>query len=194
MLNLLLLFGEFCKFSLLCFGGGYMLIPLLITSFVEDRHILSMAEFGNLLAISQTTPGPVGINCATYVGYLNSGVAGAVAATAGMVVPTLILGYLAVTWMRRWKESPWLQAGIGGVRVAALALVWFAVFLFLGISVLTAPIPWQELCRFNWPGNVAVSPGGLLICAATVLLLRFTKLPLLLLIVLSAVAGAFFCR
>ena len=63
-----------------------------------------------------------------------------------------------------------------------------------GISVLTAPIPWQELCRFNWPGNVAVLPGGLLICAATVLLLRFTKLPLLLLIVLSAVAGAFFCR
>ncbi len=194
MLNLLLLFREFAQFSLLCFGGGYMLIPLLIKEFVEKQQVLTLAEFGNLLAIAQTTPGPVGINSATYVGYLAGGVPGAAAATAGMVVPTMILGCLAVTGMRRWKDAALLRAMLAGARVAALALVWFSVTLFLGLSVFTAPIPWAEWLHLRWPEGFAVSPGGLLICLASMAAIRWTKCPMLVLIVLAAIAGALFCR
>lgn len=190
----LILFWQFAKFSMICFGGGYMLIPLLISTFVGDQKLLTMAEFGNLLAVAQITPGPVGINAATYVGYLEAGVSGAAAATVGMVVPTLILGCAAVIGMRRWKNSAWLNAALNGIRIAALALVWFAVLLFLGISVFTAPIPWADLCRFHWPEEFGISPAGLVICAVTVVLLRLTRIPFVLLIVLAAAAGAFFCR
>ena len=196
MNHCIVLFFQFCKFSVLCFGGGYMLIPLLIKEFVEKQQVLTLAEFGNLLAIAQTTPGPVGINSATYVGYLAEGVPGAAAATAGMVVPTLILGCLAVTGMRRWKDSALLRAMLDGARIAALALVCFSVTLFLGLSVFTAPIPWGEWLHLHWPEGFAVSPGGLLICLASMAAIRWTKCPMLVLIVLAGIAGAaaaFFC-
>ena len=64
-MNTLLTFLLFCKFSLLCFGGGYMLIPLIISDCVEKYRFITLEVFGNLLSISQLTPGPVGINTAT---------------------------------------------------------------------------------------------------------------------------------
>ena len=96
--------------------------------------------------------------------------------------------------MRRWKDAPLLRAMLSGARIAALALVCFSVTLFLGLSVFTAPIPWGEWLHLHWPENFGVSWGGLAICLASMAAIRWTKCPMLVLIVLAAIAGAFFCR
>ena len=103
------LFLTFCKFSLLCFGGGYMLIPLLTAEFVGEGKLLTVERFGNLVSISQLTPGPVGINTATFTGFLQGGFWGSLAATAGLVFPTLILAGLAISFINANKDKKWLQ-------------------------------------------------------------------------------------
>ena len=88
----LALYCHFLVYGLLCFGGGYMLIPLLTAEFVDKEQVLTMSEFGNLCSVAQVTPGPVGLNTATYVGYVNEGFFGALAASLGLIVPTILIG------------------------------------------------------------------------------------------------------
>ena len=199
-MNPFTLFLLFAKLGSVSFGGGYVLIPLIINEVVEKRGLISMEAFGNLVSIAQVTPGPVGINAATYVGYVQGGVIGSIAASAGLVAPSIILGTLAVYTIARWHEAFWVRGILKGVQPAALALIFFAVFLFLGMSVFTAPIPWSGLLKMlvgqgtGLPENFRISFSGLGICAVTVLLILRTKLSTTLLILLSAVAGAFLCR
>ena len=89
------LFLVFAKFGCICFGGGFVLVPLLIAEMVEKRQVISMDVFGNLVSIAQVTLGPIGINAATYIGYLQGGVPGSLLASLGLVFPSLVLGPLA---------------------------------------------------------------------------------------------------
>lgn len=195
-MNHVLLFLVFCKFALLCFGGGYMLVPLLIAEFVDKTHALSLAEFGNLISIAQVTPGPIAINSATYVGFLQGGFWGALFATTGIVAPTVILSSIAVKCMQKWKGTFLVSGILGGTRIAAVALIAFSVSIFLGMSVFTAPIPWRELAQVlllrlpSLPEDFHVSWAGLLMFGASTLLIFRTKIPLTLLILGSAALGA----
>ena len=108
-MNCLILFFTFAKFGVLCFGGGYMLIPLMIAEFVGQGKLLQAEQFGNLVSVSQLTPGPVGINVATFIGCIDGGVAGALAGTLGLVFPTLLLAGVAVSLIRRYQETAFLQ-------------------------------------------------------------------------------------
>ena len=101
MISLFGLYWVFFKFGLLCFGGGYMLVPLLTAELVGPGKPLAPEEFANLLSIAQATPGPIGINTATYVGYTQHGVTGAVLATLGMITPAMILVILAIRLLKR---------------------------------------------------------------------------------------------
>ena len=74
-----------------CVGGGYASIPLIQTQVIDVHHWISFSEFMDVVAISQMTPGPIGINAATFVGTKVAGIGGAVAATAGFVTPSLII-------------------------------------------------------------------------------------------------------
>ena len=129
------LFWLFAKFSLLCFGGGYMLIPLFFADCVEQRGLLSAEELGNLISVAQLTPGPVGINAATYLGFRMQGLVGAAAATLGLVLPTLLLGSLAVMLLRRYEKSFLISGLLRGTRLAAQALVLSAALIFLKLAV-----------------------------------------------------------
>ncbi len=134
---------TFCKYGILCFGGGYMMIPMILADFVGNGKIFSVEEFGNLLSISQITPGPVGINTATYVGYLNAGFGGALFATVGLVLPSLLLVSLAVTGINHWKETTIVRGILYGTRLASVSMILFAVTVFWGMSVFTMQIPWD---------------------------------------------------
>lgn len=199
-MNPLSLFLLFAKFGCVSFGGGYVLIPLIISELVEKRGIISMETFGNLVSIAQVTPGPVGMNAATYVGYLQGGFWGALFASIGLIVPSLVLGSLAFYSISRWRENPWVRGILDGVRPVSLAMIFFAAFLFLGMSVFTAPIPWGAFLKFligqgaGLPGNFRFSFGGFLICAVVTVFFLKTKVSTTLLIFLSAIAGAFLCR
>ena len=186
-MTVLYLFLTYCKFSLLCFGGGYMLIPLLTESFVGDGKLLTPERFGNLVSISQLTPGPVGINSATYVGFLNGGVAGSLAATIGLVFPTLFLAGLAVSLINANKEKPLLKGILYGARLGAAALVVFAVIIFVGMSVFTAPV--ADFFR-SGAAMPKLSVSGLLIALLAFTLTLKTKVKTTFIILLSGALGA----
>ena len=186
-MTVLYLFLTYCKFSLLCFGGGYMLIPLLTETFVGDGKLLTPERFGNLVSISQLTPGPVGINSATYVGFLNGGVAGSLAATLGLVFPTLFLAGLAVSLINANKEKPFLKGILYGARLGAAALVVYAVIIFIGMSVFTAPV--ADFFR-SGAVNPELSVSGLLIALLAFTLTLKTKLKTTFIILLSGALGA----
>ena len=87
-----------------CVGGGYASIPLIQTQVIDVHHWISFSEFMDVVAISQMTPGPIGINAATFVGTKVAGIGGAVAATAGFVTPSLIIMIaLAKLLARVWR-------------------------------------------------------------------------------------------
>ena len=186
-MTVLYLFLTYCKFSLLCFGGGYMLIPLLTETFVGEGKLLTPERFGNLVSISQLTPGPVGINSATYVGFLNSGVAGSLAATVGLVFPTLFLAGLAVSLINANKEKPLLKGILYGARLGAAALVVFAVIIFVGMSVFTAPV--ADFFR-SGAAMPKLSVSGLLIAMLAFTLALKSKIKTTFIILLSGALGA----
>ena len=186
-MTVLYLFLTYCKFSLLCFGGGYMLIPLLTETFVGEGKLLTPERFGNLVSISQLTPGPVGINSATYVGFLNGGVAGSLAATVGLVFPTLFLAGLAVSLINANKEKPLLKGILYGARLGAAALVVFAVIIFVGMSVFTAPV--ADFFR-SGAAMPKLSVSGLLIAMLAFTLTLKSKIKTTFIILLSGALGA----
>lgn len=195
-MSILALFLNFAKFGLLCFGGGYVLVPLIIQDFVETRKIFTPEEFGNLLSISQVTPGPIGINAATYVGYIQNGFFGSLVATFSLIFPALILTPLAIISLNKWQDKFVVQGILKGTRISALSLVLYAVIIFLGMSVFTAPIPWDcfidclRLKHTVMPDDFAFSVKGSLIFALAMFISLKTKLSTIYLIILSAIVGA----
>ena len=196
MTHYIVLFFQFCKFSVLCFGGGYMLIPLLTEEFVGPDKVLTESAFGNLVSVAQVTPGPVGLNTATYVGYVNGGFFGALAASLGMVVPTLLIGCSAVAGINRWKDTFLVRGMLKGTRLAAVAMIMYAVTIFFGMSIFTQQIPWDAfaaLFKFErpvLPDGFAISLPGVLICGTVIVLMLKTKLPTTAVLLGSAAAGA----
>ena len=196
MNHYLVLFLQFCKFTVLCFGGGYMLIPLLTEEFVGPDRVLTESAFGNLVSVAQVTPGPVGLNTATYVGYVNGGFFGSLAASLGMVVPTLLIGCSAVAGINRWKDTFLVRGMLKGTRLAAVALIMYAVTIFFGMSIFTQQIPWNAfgaLFKFErpvLPDGFAISLPGVLICGTVIVLMLKTKLPTTAVLLGSAAAGA----
>ena len=184
------IFLLFCKFSLLCFGGGYMLIPLIISDCVEKYHFITLEEFGNLLSISQLTPGPVGINTATYVGFLQGGFFSSLAATIGLAFPTFILSSLAVIGIRKWKDTFIIRGIMRGTRLSSVALILYAVTIFLGMSVFTAPIPWEILRGAAYTGSFGVSISGLVIAVVSALAVWKKWCSTTVTIITGAAAGA----
>ena len=104
-MTIFMLMVTFAKFGLLCFGGGYMIIPMLLHTFVEEKAILTLSSYGNLISLSQITPGPVSINAATYVGYLSNGVLGGIFASIGLILPGLFLAYFMVRFLQKFKGT-----------------------------------------------------------------------------------------
>lgn len=195
-MSILTIFLTFAKFGLLCFGGGYVLVPLIIQDFVQTRKLFTPEEFGNLLSISQVTPGPIGINTATYVGYMQNGFFGSLVATFSLIFPALILTPLAIISLNKWQDKFVVKGILKGTRLSALSLVLYAVIIFLGMSVFTAPIPWDcfidclRLKHTSIPDNFSFSiKGTLVFIVATIITLK-TKLSTTYLIILSAIVGA----
>ncbi len=190
------LYFLFVKYGLLCFGGGYALVPLLTSDLVDARHLMTASEFARLVAVAQVTPGPVGINTATYVGFSQYGVLGALVGTAGLITPALALVLLAMHFIARWKQSLLVEGGLSGLRPAAYGLLLVAVLVFAEISVFTAELPVEYVrgllrgTPVDW--NFYVRPLPLVIAVVVAVVQIRTKFPFIWLIVISAVIGALY--
>ncbi|NLW65098.1 MAG: chromate transporter [Clostridiales bacterium] len=117
------LFLSFCYIGALSFGGGYAALPLIREQCVDLNAWLSMAEFSDLLTISQITPGPIAINSATFVGMKTAGIPGAVVASIGFMLPPFIIVTLIFLIFKKYGRLPLLQDILSGLKPAVVALI-----------------------------------------------------------------------
>ena len=142
------LFWEFFKVGLFSVGGGLATLPFLY-SLGAKTGWFSTADVANMLAVSESTPGPIGVNMATYVGFTTGGVGGAVVATVGLVTPSVIVILIVAAFLKAFRDSRWVNAAFYGLRPASTALVAAA-----GISVVPIALLHTEaagLGRLNLP-------------------------------------------
>lgn len=125
------LFFSFLQVGLFSFGGGYAAMPLIQEQIVTNHGWLDMAEFADLVTISQMTPGPIAINSATFVGLKIAGLPGAAAATLGCILPSCILVTLIARLYLKYRSMSMLQGVLGSLRPAVVALIASA-----GISIM----------------------------------------------------------
>lgn len=117
------LFLTFAKIGLFTFGGGYAMISLIEDSCVEKKQWITHDEMMNVTVIAESTPGPIAINCATFVGYKKKGLAGAVAATAGMVLPSFCIIFFVSMFLDNFLEIPWIAHAFKGIKIAVGILI-----------------------------------------------------------------------
>ncbi|MBQ7206878.1 MAG: chromate transporter [Lentisphaeria bacterium] len=186
------LFLLFVKYSALCFGGGYVLIPLLSADLVgAPPRPLSPELFSRIISVSQVTPGPVFINVATFVGFQQAGFFGSLGATCGAVLLSAPLVILAVKLLRKYESGVLVRGFFRGMRPASFGLILAAAWIFFELSVLGGPVPWFEPARIS---ELKIDFAAAGIFAAALVLLGKTKINLTLLLIAAAVAGAFLCR
>lgn len=117
------LFLTFAKIGMFTFGGGYAMIPIIEDHCVVRKQWITHDEMMNITVISESTPGPIAINCATYVGYKQKGIAGAAAATIGMAVPSLVIIFLISLFLDRFLEIRWVASAFRGIKLAVGILI-----------------------------------------------------------------------
>ena len=123
MKKYLKLFLTMLKIGLFTFGGGYAMIALLENEFVEKKKYIEKDEFLDMVAIAESTPGPIAINAATYLGYKRLGFLGSLVATLGVVLPSFIIILLVCALIRNFLKYKGVQAFLGGVRPCVVALI-----------------------------------------------------------------------
>lgn len=123
MLILWQLFVSFATVGLFCIGGGYASMPLIQAEVVESHGWLSMNEFVDIFTISQMTPGPIGINAATFVGAKVAGISGSIVATLGFVFPSVIIILLLGYLYYKYGDVAVVRGILNGLRPAVVALI-----------------------------------------------------------------------
>ena len=120
---LLDLFLTFAKIGMFTFGGGYAMISLIENTCVENKKWITHDEMMTLTVIAESTPGPIAINCATYVGYKKGKIPGAIVSTLGMVLPSFIIIYLISRFLNHFLEITWVANAFKGIKIAVGILI-----------------------------------------------------------------------
>ena len=120
---ILLIFCSMLKIGCFAFGGGYAIIALLEREFISHRHWIDHDEFMDVVAIAESTPGPIAINVATYIGYKLKGFFGATVATIGMCLPSFVLMYLVSLFYNRFMEITLVAAAFRGIQICVVYLI-----------------------------------------------------------------------
>ena len=144
------LFYEFCKVAIFTFGGGMASIP-----FLEDMAVktgwFTLAQLTDFIAISESTPGPIAVNIATYAGYNTAGYLGGVAATMGLVFPAIVLMTIVAKFITAFRGNKYIDRAFYGLRPCVLALIMSALF---GIAKVTLLVEGATLAALvtsiNW--------------------------------------------
>lgn len=129
------LFLEFFKVGLFAFGGGLATLPFLYDLGSRTGWYTAM-DVANMLAVSESTPGPIGVNMATYVGYTQAGIPGGIAATMGLVTPCILVILLVSVVLDKYRKNRYVNGAFYGLRPASTALIaaagWAVVTMVLG--------------------------------------------------------------
>jgi len=179
-MNILLeLFAAFAKIGLFTFGGGYAMIAMIENQCVEKRKWITHDEMMNVTVIAESTPGPIAINAATFVGYKQAGLAGAVIATLGIVFPSFVIIYAISSVLDNFLEIAFVASAFKGIRIA------------VGVLILDAAV--TMICKMH----KKKMPRIIMLCAFAAMLLinlfalDFSSISLML--IAGAVSLAVFC-
>ena len=134
------LFLTFSKIGLFTFGGGYAMIPLIERTCVGKKGWITHDEMMNITVIAESTPGPVAVNCATYVGLKKKGIAGAVAATVGVILPSFAIILLISLFLDKFLEIRWVASAFRGIKLAVGILIADAALRMIG-KMKKEPLP-----------------------------------------------------
>lgn len=134
------LFLTFAKIGLFTFGGGYAMISLIENDCVEKKKWITHDEMMDVTVIAESTPGPIAINCATYVGYKKGRLPGAIIATFGIVLPSFIIIFLISKFFDRFLEITWVANAFRGIKIAVGILIVDAAVKML-IKMKKKPMP-----------------------------------------------------
>ena len=137
------LFLEFFKTGLFAVGGGMATLPFLY-DMADRTGWFTAAQLADMIAVSESTPGPIGVNMATYVGYTSAGVPGAVIASLGLVTPSVIVILIVAAFLKAFRDSKYVNAAFYGLRPASTAMVASA-----GITVALATFFRGEVAAFS---------------------------------------------
>ena len=169
------LFYTFFKIGLFGFGGGAAMLSLIQFEVVEHHAWITASEFANMVAVSQITPGPIGINCATYAGYLATGtVFGSAIATFALVLPSFIIMMILYKLMSKFKDNPWVMSIMSVLRPVVIGLIAAAALLLIN----------EESFGENYTDITAW-----IFFVAAFILTKWCKLNPIVMILLAAVAG-----
>lgn len=137
---LLELFFTFAKVGMFTFGGGYAMISIIENECVAKKKWITHEEMMELTVLAESTPGPIAINAATYVGYKRGGIPGSVAATLAMVLPSFVIIYLISTVLNQFLEISWIANAFRGIKIG-VGLLIFQVGLTMVKKMKPRPMP-----------------------------------------------------
>ena len=187
---LLRLFWEFFKTGLFSVGGGMATLPFLY-KMADHTGWFTAAQLTDMVAVSESTPGPIGVNMATYVGFTTAGIPGAVVATLGLITPSIIIIILIARALKKFRENKYVDSAFYGLRPCAVGLIAAAGFLVVKIAMFNVDAfqsTGEMLSLFNFK--------ALALAAALLIFTRgikqTKKLHPIVFILCSAVAGILF--
>ena len=188
------LFWEFCKTGLFAIGGGMATVPFL-REIADKTGWFTAGQLADMIAVSESTPGPLGVNMATYVGYtvglsqLGSpwmGIVGAVVATLGLIFPSIVIVLCISFFLKRFRTSTLVDAALYGLRPASVALISAAGVEIVLFAILRVDSIYQiGAAQLSWK-SVALAAG---VYAGTNLIPKLRKLHPIWFILLSAIVG-----
>jgi len=181
------LFYEFFKTGLFAVGGGLATLPFLY-GISDKTGWFTHGQLADMVAISESTPGPIGVNMATYVGFTTGGIPGAVIATLGLITPSILVILIIAGFLKAFRDNRYVQYVFYGLRPASTGLIAAAGFSIAVISLFQMDLfrqtgSWLDL--FSWKGI-------LLAAVIYFLIKKFPKVHPAAFIGLSAVAGVAF--
>ncbi|WP_128894872.1 chromate transporter [Longirhabdus pacifica] len=122
------LFTIFTKMSPLLFGGGFSMIPLIEKAMMERRKWISPREMAEIIALAESVPGAIAINCAAIIGYRLKGIKGAIVSMLGVVIPTFLMMIVIGIFFLQFKDHPKVAAAFQGIRAAIVAIITYAAW------------------------------------------------------------------
>ena len=177
------LFYEFFKIGLFAIGGGLATLPFL-SDLGQRTGWFTQAQLADMLAVSESTPGPIGVNMATYVGFTSAGWPGAVVATLGLIAPSILIILIVAAFLKAFQDNRIVDAAFYGLRPASVAMVASAGLGVMGLTLLDTAQPFGiGFFRLRAIGLAAV------ILVLTRWVPKVKKLNPLWFILLSAAAG-----
>ena len=187
MITLLRLYFEFAKVGLFSVGGGLATLPFLYD--LADRTAwFTHADVANMIAIAESTPGAIGINMATYAGYVTAGVLGGFVATVGLISPAIIIIYIIARLLNKFMGNKYVDSAFYGLRPASIALIAVAGLNVAKISLLN----WEYLPDLCTIGDLFVPRAIILAILLFIGQKKFKKIHPVVFIAISAVVGVVF--